>query len=304
MHRRDPAHLSIRSNDVDDAGVGEERHRQLRDRRQRILVVERRREDAARLGQEAKRLLGAPLLGDVVHRGDRGDDAAIAIENRRGAHGHEAARAITARHAKWLAHDPLSMKNRPRQRKLLGHELHAARRRELPLRISRDVRRGDEGTTQDLLELLVAADELARRRLRDDQPCRHLLDDRVEPRALLNELVERVLRFATGRLRLVVQTRAFERERALGSQSLHERALVVGELLLVAKAQPEGSKWSAVHHEGYSSQGFRSGDLALLDEVRISRRERAIIADENGASLAHGFRNREWAVNGDVLPPP
>ena len=55
---------------VDDAVVGDPGDEQVSEVRKRRLVVERRGEKRARLGQEADPSLGTPRLGDVVEDGD------------------------------------------------------------------------------------------------------------------------------------------------------------------------------------------------------------------------------------------
>src|SRR5688500_20043908 len=115
----------------------------------------------------------------------------------------------------------------------------------MPFAVRGNVRRRDERPSEDVLELLVSAHELPGRRLGDDESRRHLLHDGIEPSALVQKLVERLLRLTTRAQRLVVQPSALQRERALGGQSLNECALIARERLLRAKAQPNRAQWAA-----------------------------------------------------------
>ena len=83
---------------VDRAPVGESRHRELDELRERVLQVERLGEHDAGLGQERERLLAPAVLGQVEEGGDGGDDLAAGVAHGLGAERDEAARAIRADH--------------------------------------------------------------------------------------------------------------------------------------------------------------------------------------------------------------
>jgi hypothetical protein len=89
-HAADPA-LGPRVDDVDDAVVGERREREARDRRERALVVERRGERRARLGQQLGALLAPAHVGEVHvqehHRRHRPGGVAQRVQVRLGPRG-------------------------------------------------------------------------------------------------------------------------------------------------------------------------------------------------------------------------
>jgi hypothetical protein len=93
LHARRPRPGRRRLDHVHRAPVAEPRHRRVGQRAERGLVVERRREQPARLGHEARRVLGAPARRDVAehhrHAVRRRVDADVEPAARRGAVGLE-----------------------------------------------------------------------------------------------------------------------------------------------------------------------------------------------------------------------
>jgi hypothetical protein len=81
---------------IDRAPVGEPRHRELNEILERLLEIERLRQDGAGLGQERERLLPLTMLGEVEERGDGRDDLAAGVSYGLGAERDDAARAVGA----------------------------------------------------------------------------------------------------------------------------------------------------------------------------------------------------------------
>ena len=81
---------------VDRAPVGEPRHRELDQLGERVLQVERLRQNDAGLGQERERLLALAVLGEVEERGDRGHDLAARVAHGLGAERDDAVRSVGA----------------------------------------------------------------------------------------------------------------------------------------------------------------------------------------------------------------
>ena len=80
---RDRTAVAVLVAQVDGAPVDHVRHRELGDVAQRLLVIERRSQRRAYVGQEGVLALGALLLGDVLDHRDRGLDLAVGVQQRR-----------------------------------------------------------------------------------------------------------------------------------------------------------------------------------------------------------------------------
>jgi hypothetical protein len=81
VQHRLPQRLAL-LDQVDDAVVGHRRDDHVAEPCQGELEVERRREQGARLAEEANTLVRAPSLGDVVEAVDRELDLAVLVEDR------------------------------------------------------------------------------------------------------------------------------------------------------------------------------------------------------------------------------
>jgi hypothetical protein len=91
VRHHDGARRAVLLAKVHAAPVAHPRHGEPRDVGERVVVVERGRQDSARLGEEPLRLRRFALLGDVLHDVDREDRLAVGVEDGQGLDAHPAA---------------------------------------------------------------------------------------------------------------------------------------------------------------------------------------------------------------------
>ena len=93
-----PREAAVLTQDIDRAVVAERRDHQPRQLTERGFIIERRRQDAARVRQEALFLLDAAALGDVDEDADGAANAAVAVEQGRGVFNQRHPAAIGPEH--------------------------------------------------------------------------------------------------------------------------------------------------------------------------------------------------------------
>ena len=153
----------------------------------RLLVVQRRREELGGVGEELTVLAGPARLRDVDDRGDARDDAAFAIEDRAGALGDPGPRPVGADQLDLGVGDGLAL-DRPGERPVLRQQLAAVGVEALVGLAARDVVDLARRHPEDLLEPIVGEDDPAARGLGDHQAFRQLLEERLEAGSLRLEV--------------------------------------------------------------------------------------------------------------------
>ena len=108
------------------------------------------------------RALGLSLLADVDHYRDRGDDLALVVHDRSGAHSDETVGAIPAPDADLFGSHRFLGDHRSRQRPLQSGVLNAVVVESHPLAIALQIWRRTERAAKDLCHLCVDRDQAPR----------------------------------------------------------------------------------------------------------------------------------------------
>ena len=177
--------------EIDDAVVGERGDDHVAEPRQRLLEVEGRGEDVARLGEEAHALARPQLVRDVVEGVDRHLDGAVLVAHRRRSHHRP---ALLARRPDAITDGPL--RGRPRADRDPSRQLVERQRRPLLVQqleprqqlLERSLEQLLRGCEADQLRGCVVRVHEPPRRVLGGDPVRQAAEHGLELGAGLDEL--------------------------------------------------------------------------------------------------------------------